>query len=286
MKITLDEVVEISPKIVLINKFPDFIDEEMLINFLINNVLLVEFDSFEKIKGINKNILACLINLDGYLFNIDYLDQGILRKANEVIINIKSLIDFYVLAFTVHKFRKIKDMFLKQGIKYYIRVENDKDEMINIIKEAINPIYLKKHIRTSLRIGFIPQKYPILIKYRERIIKGFIKDLCLKWIGIEIEDTYDFKSLHIGSFISINIDFGVLHLNVLRGIIVRKDNYNRLIGIKMNIDDGYELDNQNKLILENIIKTRITKVVRSNCLNIDNHELFTSIEWLIEYKIL
>lgn len=274
MKITLDEVVEISPKIVLINKFPDFIDDEMLINFLINNVLLVEFKSFEKIKGKNKNILACLINLDAYLFNIDYSDQDIFRKANEVMVNIKSLVDFYVLAFTVHRFRKIKEMFLKQGIKYYIRIENSKDEMINIIKEAINPIYLKRHIRTSLRIGFLHQKYSVLIKYQERTIKGFIKDLCLKGIGIEISDNNDYKYLQIGSFISINIDFGVLHLNVLRGIIVRKDNYNRLIGIKMNIDDSYELDNENKLILENIIRTRITKVIKSNYLNIDNHELF------------
>lgn len=278
MKITLDEVVEISPKIVLINKFPDFIDDEMLINFLINNVLLVEFKTFEKIKGMNKNVLACLVNLDGYLFSVDCLDQDILRKANEVIVNIKSLVDFYVLAFTVHRFRKIKDMFLKQGIKYYIRMENSKDEMINIIKEAINPIYLKSHIRTSLRIGFMLQKYQVLIKYQEKSIKGFIMDLSLKGIGIEILDNNDYKYLQIGSFISINIDFGVLHLNILRGIIVRKDNYSRIIGVKMNIYDSYELDNQNKLILENIIKTRITKVVKSNCLNIDNHELFTGNE--------
>ncbi len=274
MKITLDEVVEISPKVVLINKFPDFIDEEMIINFLINNVLLIEFGTFEKIKGINKNILACLINLDGYLFGVDCLYNSILKKANEIILNIKSIEDFYVSAFTVHRFRKIKELFIKHGINYYIRSENSKDEMINIIKEAINPIYLKRHIRSSLRIGFMPQKYPVLIKYRENMIKGFIKDICLQGIGIEVLDVNDFKYLQIGSFISINIDFGVLHLNVLRGIIVRKDNYSRTIGIKMNIYDNYELDNENKLILENIIKTRITKVVKSNYLNIDNQEFF------------
>ena len=274
MKIHLDENIEIFPKIVLINRFTDLIDNDMIINFLVNNILLLEFKSFDKIKNKKNNILGCLINLDEYLFNINTIHNNMLNKIEEVIKDIKSINDFYIAAFTIHKFNKIKDMFIKEGIKYFVRVENSKDEMINIIKELITPIDKEKCSRSSLRIGFMDYKYFASIKDREDVYNGYIVDLSLNGVGIEIISEDHFKHLQIGNFISVNIDFGVLNLKILRGIIVRKDNKKRHIGIKFDITDKYEIDDENRIILDGIIRTWIIKLIHSNSMNISNRELF------------
>jgi len=278
MMIKLDENIEISPKIVLMNRFVDIVDEEMIVKFLISNILLVEYNSFEKLREIKNNVLGCLVNLDDYLFCIDFQNNDIDNKVSKMINNIKSIKNFYITAFTVHNFRKIKEIFIKQGIKYYVRHENSKDELINIIKETITRVDHTESFRSSLRIGFTDKRYETKIKHREMIVEGIIKDLSINGLGIEINNFDDYKNLHIGSFVAINLDFGVLSLNIQRGIIVRKDNDNRIIGIKMDITDKYEIDDENKIILENIIKTWITKAVRSNNLNIGSKELFLRTE--------
>ena len=274
MQLHLEENIYICPKIVLINKFTDLIDENMIINFLINNILLLEFKSFNKIKNKKNNILGCLINLDEYIFNIDTLHNSMLDKINDVIDSIKSIKDFYIAAFTIHKFNKIREMFINEGIKYFVRMENSKDEMVNIIKESITPFNKEKCSRSSLRIGFMDYKYFASIKYKEKICNGYIIDLSLKGAGIEIINVDNFKYLQIGSFVSIDIDFGVLFFNILRGIIVRKDSKNKIIGIKFNVTDKFEIDDENKIILDSIIRTWIIKALRSKSMNISSKELF------------
>jgi hypothetical protein len=276
MKIQLDEDIHISPKIVLINRFTDLIDENMIINFLINNILLLEFRSFDKIKNKQDNIIGCLVNLDEYLFNINNLNNNILNKINEVIKNIKSLKDFYIATFTIYNVNKIKEKFINEGIKYFVRIKNTKDEMVNIIKESLTSVDKEKCNRSSLRIGFMKHQYSVVIKFRENIYRGYIKDLSLKGLGVEIVNKGDFKQLQIGSFVSANIDFGVLYFNIQSGVIVRKDNNTQCIGIKFDITDKYELDDENRTILDSIIRTWLIKAIRSKTMNISNKELFFS----------
>ena len=266
MKMMLDETVNICPKILLCNKFPDVIDEDMIISFMKNDILILEHSIFKDIENIHP-IMAVVINLDGYLFNLDNLRIDIFKKVKDVIKEIKTINNPHKNVFSVHKFRKIIDMFNKESLKYHHRQDCAKDEMISIIKTIVRPICDKSNCRSSLRLNFKPHLFEVLVKKSKNVgFKGYLKDLSLTGIGIEIPDD-NFKECQSGSFLSLRIDFKVSFLKIDRAIVTRRDKKSNSIGVKIDITDKFEIDSTNIMILENIINTWITKAVESNLFN-------------------
>ncbi|MCK4797515.1 MAG: PilZ domain-containing protein [Spirochaetes bacterium] len=274
MKIELEEIIEISPKLILWNKLPKLIDEEMIINFLKNDVLLLEYDSIENISKINAYLIAYVFNLDTMLFSMDNENQSVSSKAKEIIGKINSIGKYQKIAFTSHEFKEFKEMFFKAGIEYYQLKENSRKEIFDIVKMFISPIHISKYCRTNLRLYFKPNFYKALLIYKDNSFKGHIKDLSLSGMGITIDNNDDFKNCDIGCFLTIRVDFGVSFLVIANGMIVRKDKKDGLIGINIDIRDKFMIDENNAVMLHNIINTWIIKLVQSNCININNKELF------------
>ncbi|HOV15416.1 MAG TPA: PilZ domain-containing protein, partial [Spirochaetota bacterium] len=115
--------------------------------------------------------------------------------------------------------------------------------------------------RTSLRLGFKNTTYSTEIIYNNKNYNGIIKDISLKGAGLVLDYEVDYNNIHIGDFVTLNIDFKVLFFKILKGIVIRKNQHENLLGIKIDLDDPYMIDNENMIILNRIIDSWITKLL-------------------------
>ena len=132
MRLELDEIVEIFPKLILWNKFPETLDEEIIIKFLKNDYFLLEFNLNEIIDKTNQNIFALIFNLDYILYNNEASYEEILDKAEKLIQHILEIYKFKVYAFSSYNSHEIKNLFLKSHIKYFEIQDNTKKKTIDI----------------------------------------------------------------------------------------------------------------------------------------------------------
>jgi|GEM_PF-4363638 len=270
MLIELDEVVEIFPKLIIWNKLPEELDEEIIIKFLRNDFLILEYDINQIFKTKNKNIYAYVINLDDLLFDNDESYNDILKNAENILNQIYETDEYNFFIFSTHNFNEIKNLFLNAHIKYFEIQNKSKSNIMSILNKIVEPNFIYKFSRTNLRLFLRPYSYKVVIKHKDLIYKAFIKDLSLSSLGIIIDDDNDFKKINIGDFITIRIDFKVSFLVINNGVIVRKDKFNNEIGIKIDIMDKFMIDENNSILLENIINTWLTKIVQSKRLKKEN----------------
>lgn len=272
MKIELEEIVEISPKLLLWNKIPDFMNEEMIIEFLKNDVLLLEYNTFEDITKINAYIIACILNLD-QIFKNDTESKNMLNQARSLVEELQMVKETKKIIITSKSFPNIKKIFTKTGMEYF-EVKNNKDTLFEFLKDIACPRGYENACRTNLRLHFRPNYYKVNIKTTDYTFKGYINDLSFSGMGIVLKQAEEFEKCKIGSFLNIRIDFRVSFLMIAKGMIVRKDKENNFIGVQMDILDKYMVDDDNAVVLKSIIDTWITKIVQSKHITLENKDFF------------
>jgi len=273
MKIELEEIVEISPKLLLWNKLPDFLDESMIIEFLKNDVLMLEYSTIEEVTKINAYIIACILNLD-QIFKNENENKNMLNMAKSLLEELNTVKETKKIIMTSRSYPNIKKIFKEEGLQYF-ELKGKKETLLEVLKDIACPRRSENACRTNLRLHFKPEYYKVAIKIPDNSFNGYINDLSFSGMGIVLERSEDFKKCKIGSFMNIKIDFKVSFLIIAKGMIIRKDKKRNLIGIQMDAQDKHMVDNDNAIMLKNIIDTWVAKIVQSRLITIENKGLFT-----------
>jgi hypothetical protein len=262
MKIELEEIVEISPKILLCNKLPKCINEEDIINFLKNDVLFMEYKNIQNALKIDAYVIGLLLNIDEIATGKTE-DKELLVQSRKLISEISELGSFKKFVITANPLPNIKKLFRSAKFEYFEYDKSNKHELLYLLKGLVCPNEKNVICRTNLRLHFRPEYYNVLIKLHDYEFNGFINDLSFSGMGIILDKYEDFKKCKIGSFLTIRIDFKVSFLQITKGMIVRKDKSKNLIGIQIDIQDKFMIDDSNASMLESIINTWITKIIQS-----------------------
>jgi len=266
MKFLLDEEIEIFPKIIFWFAKPKEITVEILLKFLRKDILFLEskcnfltlYNNFSECRKI-----GLIINLDE-LIDIDgATPTRIIEFLNNIINPIKCDID--QLKIIIHSKRKDEALLRFFDDNNIIFFSNDvvfkTNKVDHFLDQMLNSVFDFSTQRTSLRLGFKNTTYSTEIIYNNKNYNGIIKDISLKGAGLVLDYEVDYNNIHIGDFVTLNIDFKVLFFKILKGIVIRKNQHENLLGIKIDLDDPYMIDNENMIILNRIIDSWITKLL-------------------------
>jgi len=268
MKILLDEEIEIYPKIFFWLAKPKEVTMEESVKFLKKDILFIDpGKNFLKIynKFAEYKRIGVIVNLDEFVA-IDSPVSKVIDYLTNIITFVKK--DFDSLKFIVHSTRRDEELSNFLDDNNVVFFSNDfvyKDGKIDIfLEKMINSIFDFSNQRTSLRLNFTNTKYTTEIVYGNKVFNGVIKDVSLKGAGLVLAYEMDYNNIHIGDFVTLNIDFKVLFFKISRGVVIRKNQHESLLGVKIDLDDPYMIDNDNMIILNRIVDTWITKLIQKN----------------------
>ncbi|HPO50247.1 MAG TPA: PilZ domain-containing protein [Spirochaetota bacterium] len=266
MKFLLDEEIEIFPKVIFWFSKPKEITTDHLLKLLKKDVLILEakydflklYNSFEDCKK-----LGIIINLDD-----TYDVEG--ATPARIISFIDNLLEPIIdenskIKIVVHSKRKEQDLLKYFDDKDILFFSNDivfkKNKINYFLEQMLSPIFEFTNQRTSLRLAFKNAIYKTEINFGKKTVNGIIKDISLNGAGLVLDYEVDYNNIHVGDFVTLTIDFKVLFFKILRGVVIRKNQRENLLGVKIDLDDPYMIDDENMVILNKIIDSWVSKLL-------------------------
>jgi len=271
MKLILQDEIEISPKLILWAGMPDIIDDDVIIKYLKSDILITNYHGkLSNVNNIKHQTIALFYNLDSAVTaNVSEEDE-LIPFIKEIIREFQNITQIGVFVQTSRSHTdEIQTLFKEASINYQY-FENfmlNPAQCLSIVQNVIAPMYASKSIRTSLRLNFLTSNYTVNLKTEKGDVSGYISDISLSGLGIQVDNEADMDKFYVGQMLCINVDFKVIHLNIAQGLVMRLGPDNTFFGVKINPGDEIMIDTKNSQILGSIIDSYLEKIVRNNALS-------------------
>jgi hypothetical protein len=272
MNIILDQEIDFKSKLVLWTGMPGAVSREILCAMFQRDILILDSPAdFNKIAQCGVQVAALMVNLDELFSKSEFEETEFIEFTMQIVEKISSINNiikvFHALNFPADLAARLSDKGVQCRVTGQL-LANDtiEQEVLNLLK----PLYVTNSSRTSLRLTFKNEGYPVELKVNSSPHSGFLKDLSSAGAGLVMKESSDLVNLRIGDFVQITIDFHVTYLDISRCIVIRKDLQHGLVGVKFDIDDPFMIDPDNRSILTSIISTWINKLISSGTITLDS----------------